>query len=109
MIVTKRIVELTGYNGFGCFNLKFAPQEYTQEQLDKDMMALEEIGPLDDNAITTAFGDAPGAQSTYPALPKLYDFNTSQCLLIGPCSSMQCLTHQFLPRNMWIAHPIPES
>ena len=80
--IVRRVIELTNYNGLGCFNFKFAARKMTQEQLDEYLLLIPKVphAQLSDS-ITTDFGPEGLRHqfSHYDAIPKLFDFNTRMC------------------------------
>ena len=79
--VTRRIIQLVKYNGFGCLNFKFAARKMTTEQLEAHLQALPTIDHEDPASVLTDFGPEGVRHqfSEYAAVPKIFDFNTRQC------------------------------
>ena len=77
--LTRRIVRDTEYNGFGCFNFKFAPNKITQDKLAEALEAIKKVPnslPLSPTIADFGPGDAVDKWDSYVATPKLFDFNT---------------------------------
>ena len=80
--LVRSIVSRLNYNGFGCFNFKFAPNTaMTQQKLDDYLLGIQAVEHYDVKAITTEFGPegAVSNASAYAALPRLFDFNVRPC------------------------------
>ena len=74
----RSIVQRTGYNGFGCFNFKYAPYNRSQEELDEILVGIyNQPGLSHHDNLTTIFDPLPDHDVI--ALPKLYDANTRMC------------------------------
>ena len=79
--IVRRIVLLTGYNGFGCFNFKFTARKMQQNDLDAYLRAIPALAPDSLERITTDFMPKGVRRqfASYAAVPKLFDWNTRMC------------------------------
>ena len=75
--VTRRVISMSNYNGFGCINFKFSANGFTQDVLDEHLREMRKLREGEPDGITTDFGPENVSYDSegYESLPRFFDFN----------------------------------
>ena len=75
--MTRRIVELSNYNGFGVINLKLVPGTMSKAQLEHYLTGIPKIQKGSDITVTTDFSTARSSSNVkvLESIPKMFEIN----------------------------------
>ena len=76
--MTKRIVQLSNYNGFGVINMKLAPSKISKDALESYLKGMPTIDRGSVKAVTTDFTNAKSSKdaANHHAIPKMFEINS---------------------------------
>ena len=75
--MTKRIVQLSNYNGFGVINMKLAPGRMSRDALESYLTGVQTIDKGSVKAVATDFTSVKSSDDTtiHDAIPKMFEIN----------------------------------